>query len=69
MKISALIYRGQLVEIATVPDNFEFGEHGNHFHVEVKAVEAHMCADNPTLSITEDYDAGGDTYDMHNPRV
>ncbi len=65
VKISALIYRGQLVEIAQVPDDFEFGEHGNHYHVEVKAVETHMCVENPTLSVEEVNDGGGDTDDLH----
>ena len=60
MKISALIYRGQLVEMSMVVDNFQFGEHGNHWHVEVKAVETHMCVVHPTLSTEEVDDDSGD---------
>lgn len=61
MKLSALIYRGQLVEIAQVPDNFEFGEHGNHWHIPVKAVKTHLCETHPTLR--EDTD-GNDPDDL-----
>lgn len=59
MKLSALIYRGQLVEITQVEDGFQFGEHGNHYHIPVKAVKAHLCMINPTLR--EDTDVSSDS--------
>ena len=58
MKLCALIYRGQVVEVSVVPNNHEFREHGNHFHLEVKAVEHHLCEDKPIIKIPSE-DAGG----------
>ncbi len=53
MKLSALIFRGQLVEVSYVPDDFQFGEHGNHYHIPVKVSKEHLCVTNPTLSEEE----------------
>lgn len=64
-----MIYRGQLVEISMVAEDFQFGEHGNHWHIEVKAAVTHMCVENPTLSTEEVGDDSGDTDDLHNPGV
>ena len=64
MKLSALIYRGQLVEIAQVPENFQFGEHGNHFHIPVNWVDTHLCVTNPIL--TEDNDVYSDFDNVRN---
>ncbi len=49
MKLCALIYRGQVVEVSTVKNDHDFGEHGNHFHIEVNLVEEHMCKDGPII--------------------
>lgn len=62
MKLSALIYRGQLVEISQVPDNFQFGEHGNHYHIPVHAAKEHLCLTNPIIS--EDNNDSSDIHDL-----
>ncbi len=49
MKLCTLIYRGQVVEVTIVADDHPFGDHGNHWHVEVQLRKTHMCVENPTL--------------------
>lgn len=54
VKLCALIYRGQVVEVSAVPSNHEFGEHGNHFHLEVKGVERHLCEGKPIIKLSDE---------------
>lgn len=55
MKFCVLIYRGQVVEVAPVDDDHDFGEHGNHWHLEARVVEKHMCEESPTLRTDDEH--------------
>jgi hypothetical protein len=50
------------VEISQVPDNFQFGEHGNHYHIPVHAAKEHLCLTNPIIS--EDNNDSSDIHDL-----
>ena len=54
MKLCAVIYRGQILEVCMVNDDHDFGEHGNHFHIECKVVEQHICHNKPLIWSDED---------------
>ncbi len=43
MKLCLIVKQGRPVEVVTVPDDHHFGEHTDHFHLEVPLVDIPSC--------------------------
>lgn len=43
MKLCALIVRGKIAEVSVVKDGHKYGDHGDHYHSDVKVVKESVC--------------------------